>query len=45
VVLERNALDKLARKRRKQGNIQYLIVGGTFSHLRNESVGNKETIW
>jgi hypothetical protein len=31
VVLERNTLDKLARKRRKQGNIQNRIVGSYFT--------------
>ena len=31
VVLERNALDKLARKRRKQENIQNRIVGSIFT--------------
>jgi hypothetical protein len=30
VVIERNALDKLVRKHRKQGNTQNRIVGGTF---------------
>jgi hypothetical protein len=30
VVQKRNALDKLARKRRKQGNIQFRIVGAHF---------------
>jgi hypothetical protein len=31
VVIERNALDKLARKHRKQGNIQNGIVVGIFT--------------
>jgi hypothetical protein len=37
VVLERNALDKLGRKRRKQGNIQNRIVVCILL-LKNESV-------
>jgi hypothetical protein len=32
VVIERNALDKLSRKHRKQGNIQFWIVGAHFSY-------------
>ena len=38
MVIERNALDKLVRKHRKQGNTQNRIVGGIFLHLKNESV-------
>ena len=37
MVLERKTLEKIARKRRKQGNIQNRI-GGLILHLSNESV-------